>query len=282
MFEPLLFHLFLLYSAIRMINFSLTSFKMIISSNLLSNRHFFAVSILCFETFFHIIYFSYKSEDFNGIQKSVSLIPLHSMVLMSVLGSSAFGVVKKRFQEINMKQKQKKLKTEIVGMPPSYITVDSSYDDYPLVANEEEMLLMYSNVNRKSYPSRTLYKSMLKDKQLTAMIVSGKDIDSVGEFLNHDIFQKLSVIQNYKSKMKNQKALKICNEFSRDHCLDPLAKDNEGTWYLEFAGTLQLLLTGSAMSIILVAYHCDLYIVFINSIDMGAERKTIQVVDISS
>ena len=55
-----------------------------------------------------------------------------------------------------------------------------------------------------------------------------------------------------------------------------------GTWYLEFAGTLQLLLTGSAMSIILVAYHCDLYIVLINSIDMGAERKTIQVVDISS
>ena len=150
---------------------------------------------------------------------------------MSVLGSSAFGVVKKRFQEINMKQKQKKLKTEIVGMPPSYITVDSSYDDYPLVANEEEMLLIYSNVIRKSYPSRTLYKSMLKDKQLTAMIVSGKDIDSVGEFLNHDIFQKLSVIKNYKSKMKTQKALNeisICNEFSRDHCLDPLAKDNEG------------------------------------------------------
>ena len=132
------------------------------------------------------------------------------------------------------------------------------------------------------------------------MIVSGKDIDSVGDFLNHDIFQKLSVIKNYMSKMKNQKALNemsICNEFSRDHCLDPLAKDNEGnsslpfknldtiflgTWYLEFAGTLQLLLTGSAMSIILVAYHCDLYIVFINSIDRGTERKTIQVVDISS
>ena len=150
---------------------------------------------------------------------------------MSVLGSSAFGVVKKRFQEVNKKQKQKKIKTEIVGMPPSYITVDSSYEDQPLVANEEEMLLMYSNVIRKSYPSRTLYKSMLKDKQLTAMIVSGKDIDSVGEFLNHDIFQKLSVIKNYKSKMKTQKALNeisLCNEFSRDHCLDPLAKDNEG------------------------------------------------------
>ena len=53
-----------------------------------------------------------------------------------------------------------------------------------------------------------------------------------------------------------------------------------GTWYLEFAGTLQLLLTGSAMSIILVAYHCDLYIVFINSIDRGAERQTIQVINI--
>ena len=69
------------------------------------------------------------------------------------------------------------------------------------------------------------------------MIVSGKDIDSVGDFLNHDIFQKLSVIKNYKSKMKNQKALNemsICNEFSRDHCLDPLAKDNEGNSSLPF------------------------------------------------
>ena len=82
-------------------------------------------------------------------------------VLMSLLGSSAFGVVKKRFQEVNKKQKQKKINTEIIGMPPAYITVDSSYDDQPLVADEEKMLLIYSNVIRKSHP-RTLYKSMIK------------------------------------------------------------------------------------------------------------------------
>ena len=69
------------------------------------------------------------------------------------------------------------------------------------------------------------------------MIVSRNDIVAVGDFLNHDIFQKLSVIKNYKSKMKNQKALNeisICNEFSRYHCLNPLAKDNDGNSYPPF------------------------------------------------
>ena len=79
---------------------------------------------------------------------------------MSVIGSSAFGVVKKRFQEVNKKQKQ--IKTEFVGMPPAYITVDSSFDDHPLVEDEQKMLIIYSNVLRKSYPSRALYKSLLK------------------------------------------------------------------------------------------------------------------------
>ena len=62
------------------------------------------------------------------------------------------------------------------------------------------------------------------------MIISGAAIESVTDLINHDIFQKLSVIKNYKSKMKNKKTQKIsiCNEFSRDHCLDPLAKDNKG------------------------------------------------------
>jgi len=180
---------------------------MIVSSNFFS-RHFFAVFIICFETFFHIFYFSYKSEDFNGIQKSASLIPLHSMVLMSLLGSSAFGVVKKRFQEVNKKQKQKKINAEIVGMPPAYITVDSSYDDQPLVADEEKMLLIYSNVIRKSHPNRTLYKSMIEDKHLTAMIVSGKHLDSVEDFLNHDIFQKLSVIKKLQVQDEKSKSSK--------------------------------------------------------------------------
>ena len=51
---------------------------------------------------------------------------------------------------------------------------------------------------------------------------------------------------------------------------------------MEFAGTLQLLLTGSVMTIVLVAYNCDLYIVFINLIDRGTEKQITQVVDISS
>ena len=51
---------------------------------------------------------------------------------------------------------------------------------------------------------------------------------------------------------------------------------------MEFAGTLQLLLTGSVMTIVLVAYNCDLYIVFINLIDRGTGKKLTQVVDITS
>lgn len=82
---------------------------------------------------------------------------------MSVIGSSAFEVVKKRFQEVNNKQKQKKIKKDHVGMPPAYITVDSSFEDQHLAFDDEEkMLHIFSNVTRKSYTSRTLYKSMLK------------------------------------------------------------------------------------------------------------------------
>ena len=136
---------------------------MLISSYNFFNRYLFVVFILCFETFFHFFYFSKKSEDFIGKKTSLSLIPLHSMVLMSVIGSSAFGVVKKRFQEVNNKQKQKKITRDFVGMPPAYITVDSSFDDQPTAFDDEEkMLHICRNVTRKFYTSRALYKSMLK------------------------------------------------------------------------------------------------------------------------
>ena len=48
---------------------------------------------------------------------------------------------------------------------------------------------------------------------------------------------------------------------------------------MEFAGTLQLLLTGSFMTVILVAYKCDLYIFFISSIDRGTGKQITRVVD---
>lgn len=138
------------------------------------------------------------------------------------------------------------------------------------------------------------------------MVISGTAIESVTDLFDLDIFQqKLSVIKNNNSKMNSQNAAMICKESSPEYCLDPLAKDNKGkksilysvsallfntliqiflgTWYLEFAGTLQLLLTGSVMTIVLVAYNCDLYIVFINLIDSrGTGKQITQVVDISS
>ena len=63
------------------------------------------------------------------------------------------------------------------------------------------------------------------------MMISRTAIESVTDLINHDIFQKLSVIKNNNSKMKNQNALNEisnCNDSSPEHCLDPLAKDNKG------------------------------------------------------
>ena len=63
------------------------------------------------------------------------------------------------------------------------------------------------------------------------MMISGTAIDFLTDLINHDTFQKLSVIKNNNSKMKNQNALnEISNldESSTEHCLDPLAKDNKG------------------------------------------------------
>ena len=78
MFEPLLFHLFLLYPTIGIINFSLKTIKHLFSFINFSDKHFLVVVILCVETFFHILHFFNKSE--TGKQTCLSLIPLHSMV----------------------------------------------------------------------------------------------------------------------------------------------------------------------------------------------------------
>ena len=62
-------------------------------------------------------------------------------------------------------------------------------------------------------------------------MITGTAIDSVTDLIYHDNFQKLSVIKNNNSKMKNQNALteiSNSNEFSTEHCLDSLAKDNKG------------------------------------------------------
>lgn len=273
MFEPLLFHLFLLYPTIGIINFSLKTINHIFSFINFSDKHFLVVVILCVETFFHILHFFNKSE--TGKQTCLSLIPLHSMVLMSVIVSSALGVVKKRIQEVNKQHKQKKGRLENVGMPPSYITVNSSFDEKPLV-DEERLSLMYSNVSRKSYKTTALYKSVFKEENLLTFMISGPTIDSISDLLNQDTFQKLSVIKKTNSKMKKRDSQYFThklNHTSNANCLEPLAKDYEGTWYLEFAGRLQLLLTTSAMTIILVVYNCDLFVVFINLIDTGTEKQ---------
>ena len=63
-------------------------------------------------------------------------------------------------------------------------------------------------------------------------MISGPTIDSISDLLNQDTFQKLSVIKKTNSKMKKRDSQYFThklNHTSNANCLEPLAKDYEGT-----------------------------------------------------
>ena len=81
---------------------------------------------------------------------------------MSVLGSSAIEIVKSKMQEISHLHEMKNRNSEIRGMPPSYITVKTSYDIVPLDWNIDEIGMIYKNISRNFCKTDHIYKSVLE------------------------------------------------------------------------------------------------------------------------
>jgi len=121
MFEPLLLHLFLLYSSISLINFSMNYLKQLLAKIIFLDKVFLVLAVLLLETFSHIYFLYFKSQQIQGNEIEIKcLIPLHTMVLISLLSCSALEGIKKRIHEVHQRIYAKKRRAEIIGMPPSY------------------------------------------------------------------------------------------------------------------------------------------------------------------
>jgi len=236
------------------------------------------------ETISHF-YFILQSKSENVGTYSSSLIPLHSLVLMSVLGSNAIEVMKKKMQEISHLNEEKNRNSEIRGMPPSYITVKTSYDILPMNLETDEIGNIYKNISRNFCKTDHIYKSVIKNKRfLGAIIFNGNSIEKFGsevvEFLCQENFQKHSVMNRNSltcSKLKiskhHQYQMVKRNETSEESFTEMLAMNYEGIWYVDFAGKLQLLLTSSFMTIVLITCYNDFFLILVNQLKEGTQRR---------
>ena len=81
MFEPLLLHLFLLYSSISLINFSKNYLKKFLAKIIFLDKVFLVLAVLLLETLSHIYFLYFKSQQIEGTEIEIKcLIPIHTMV----------------------------------------------------------------------------------------------------------------------------------------------------------------------------------------------------------
>jgi len=118
MFEPLLFHLFFLYSSLSLIA-GLVNYARCLALG----KIFLVCFFLLVETVCHLYVFIQTSKTENS-HTAPSLLPLHMMVLLSSLGVSSLENVMKTVRE---KQEAGSEASQPSGMPPSYIVVKSAW-----------------------------------------------------------------------------------------------------------------------------------------------------------
>jgi len=266
-------------------SFLIKVFRRIFSWFTLNDKFSIVLVSLFVETISHFYFiFQSKSTESAGTYSS-SLIPLHSLVLMSVLGSSAIEIVKSKLQEISHLNEMKNRNSEIRGMPPSYITVKTSYDMEPLDWKIDEIGRICKNISRNFCRTDHIYKSVLENKRfLGAIILNGNPIEKFGsevvEFLCQENFQKHSVMNRNSltcSKLKiskhHQYQMVKRNETSEESFTEMLAMNYEGIWYVDFAGKLQLLLTSSFMTIVLITCYNDFFLILVNQFKEGTDRQ---------
>ena len=81
MFEPLLLHLFLLYSSLSLVNLSMNFLKQFLAKIIFLDKVSLVLAVLLLETFSHIYFLYFKSQQIEGNEIEMKcLIPLHTMV----------------------------------------------------------------------------------------------------------------------------------------------------------------------------------------------------------
>jgi len=118
MFEPVLFHLFFLYSSLSLI-YGLVKYARCLAVG----KIFLVCFYLCVETVCHLYVFIQTSKT-QSSHTAPSLLPLHIMVLLSSLGVTRLEEVMKTVKERHEASSEASPPS---GMPPSYIVVKSTW-----------------------------------------------------------------------------------------------------------------------------------------------------------
>jgi len=261
MFEPLLLCLFLLYSSVMFINYFYLFQKVYLH---LFDKTFLVFILLFLQTFCHL-YLLCKEE--NNSQDNVKFLPLHSMVLLSVIGVSTLNFLRIELYQ-RYQQQSKKEKHENSGMPPSYITVET--DDY----NHEEFLeIKQSNLSRKTCLSENILSSVYKSQSIKNLFFitqrKSEMCNTISAIFYNINFQNLAVMNHDDSIKKssfNLELLKV-NESSLDSFALVLAKNYTDIWYVDFAGRFQLLLTSSFMTIVIISCYNKFFLFVIKEFE---------------
>jgi len=131
-FEPILFHLFLFHASVNFFQFFVQGVQF-----LLPLFSFTIQNSTLFVLFDSVQYFSFicssnqkNAQDFV-VNHMIAVLPLNSKVLWSVMSSTIIEVLKKRWTLMRLLQVQKEAdgRAGTVGMPPSYIVVETYWDD---------------------------------------------------------------------------------------------------------------------------------------------------------
>lgn len=134
MFEPLLLHLFLLHASVDIVYSSLSYLKHLFTLFLFPNRTTLLMLYSFVESvsFFFCAYHPSQTDAQNIFaQQLPGVMPLNSKVLWSILSSTIIEVLKKRWTLLNIicPNQENQENPDMMGMPPSYIVVDISWED---------------------------------------------------------------------------------------------------------------------------------------------------------
>jgi len=152
-FEPILFHLFLFHASVNFFQFFVQGVQF-----LLPLFSFTIQNSTLFVLFDSVQYFSFicssnqkNAQDFV-VNHMIAVLPLNSKVLWSVMSSTIIEVLKKRWTLMRLLQIQKEAdgSTRTVGMPPSYIVVETYWDDTDNEPGDDKTDLELVNVKHCS------------------------------------------------------------------------------------------------------------------------------------
>ena len=191
MFEPLLFHLFLLYSSLSLVDGLLKYARSLALGKIL-----FVSFLLFVETFSHV-YFCIKIPNTESFTNS--LLPVHMMVrtvsadadhlvcLKVLLSCLAVRVLEKTMETLEERSERSDCPL-YPGTPPHYIVVEYSWSDLQQVDQSGQE---YSQVLTTITPSMNIFPIQINPLSLERLTSKWRCLKTVGRNLKWDLSSKM-------------------------------------------------------------------------------------------